>query len=308
VGAASTTKSRTLIIFPGALGDLICFIPTINAIAARHPASDVELMARFELASLAVERIGIVRAHSIDRAEVAQLFTEPPAETAAAREFFTSFERIYSFFAADDERFKLALGALAREIGFYPFRPSGEGHIASAYLRSFGAAPNGQLSTRVDLLPQDIEAATARLARSGLIPRSFLLILPGSGSRPKNWPVENFIALAKRFEPQVRSLCLLGPAEAELAEAFRAAGITTFEGLELGEAAGLAAQARVFVGNDSGVSHLASASGAPGVVLFGPTDACRWRPLGKVHSLRCESIAKITVDSVEAAVTQVTQS
>jgi ADP-heptose:LPS heptosyltransferase len=301
----SGEKPRRLIIFPGALGDLICLIPAIRVIAARHPESVIELMARFELARFAVGRIGIARAHSIDRAEVAQLFAEPPAQTTAAREFFGGFDRIYSFFAADDGRFRLSLGELSRDVRFYPFRPLGDGHVASAYLRSLDTAWNGPLEARIDLLPHDVEAATARLARSGLAPRSFLLILPGSGSHAKNWPVENFIGLAKRLEPWLRSLCLLGPAEMELSAGFRAAGIVTFEELELGEVAGIAAQARVFVGNDSGVSHLASASGARGVVLFGPTDADRWRPLGKVHTLQGESMAKLPIDSVEAAISQV---
>jgi ADP-heptose:LPS heptosyltransferase len=304
----SGEKPRTLIIFPGALGDLICLIPTIRTIGARHPKSTLELMARYELARFAVGRIGIARAHSIDSAEVAQLFTESHVDMAATREFFGSFERIYSFFAADDERFKLALGRLSPGVSFNPFRPLGDGHVAAAYLRSLDAAGNGSLEARIDLLPHDVEAATARLARSGPGPRPYLLILPGSGSRAKNWPTENFIALAKRIEPRLRSLCILGPAEAELTESFRGAGITTFEGLELGEVAGMAAYARVFVGNDSGVSHLASASGARGVVLFGPTDSCRWRPLGKVRAMQGESMAKLSIDSVEAAITQVSQS
>jgi heptosyltransferase-2 len=301
-------KSRALIIFPGALGDLICLIPAIRTIAARHPESDVELMARFELARFAVGRIGIARAHSIDRPEVAQLFAEIRGEATGAREFFGGFERIYSFFAADDERFRLALGTFAREVNFYPFRPPGDGHVAAAYLRTLDVDPNGSLEARIELLRPDFEAATARLTRSGPGPRPYLLILPGSGSRAKNWPAENFIALAKRLEPRLRSLCVLGPAEAEVAESFRGAGITTFEGLELGEVAGLAAQARVFVGNDSGVSHLAAASGARGIVLFGPTDAGRWRPLGKVGVIQSGSMAKLSADSVEAAITRVSQS
>src|SRR5271163_3724038 len=140
MGAATAEKSRTLIIFPGALGDLICLIPAIRVIAARHPESSLELMARFELARLAVGRLGISSAHSIDRAEVAQLFTESPAEMTAAREFFVDFERIYSFFAADDSRFRHSLSAVAREVCFHPFRPPGDGHVAAAYLRSVGAA------------------------------------------------------------------------------------------------------------------------------------------------------------------------
>ena len=45
------------------------------------------------------------------------------------------------------------------------------------------------------------------------------------------------------------------------------------------DSAALLAGAALYLGNDSGISHLAAAVGAPGVVLFGPTDARRWRPL-----------------------------
>jgi len=38
--------------------------------------------------------------------------------------------------------------------------------------------------------------------------------------------------------------------------------------------------ARAYVGNDSGASHLAAWGGLPSVVIFGPTDPVRWRPLG----------------------------
>lgn len=303
MGAADGTgKSRTLIIFPGALGDLICFIPALRAISERHPDTALELMARFELARFAVGRTPIVRAHSIDRAEVAQLFAVTAEHASAARPFFNGFERIYSFFAADNDRFRRSLAALGREVSFCPFRPPGVGHVAAGYLRVLDAPVGPSLTAHIDPLPDDIAAATAILARAGLAPRSFMLILPGSGGREKNWPPANFVALAQQLAPRMRSLCVLGPAEGELTNVFRAAGIPSIDSLELGEVAALAAQARIFVGNDSGVSHLAAAAGAPGVVLFGPTDPRRWRPLGAVRTLQGESMAKLTVGAVAAAI------
>lgn len=302
MGAGVGNQARTLIIFPGALGDLICFIPALRAIGARHRDSTLELMAHFALARFSVGRTPVSRAHSIDRAEVAQLFGPIADVSDAAREFFGGFARIYSFFAADHDQFRRTLGALA-PVRFYPFRAPGDGHVATAYLRVLEAPPvEPNLDARVEPLPEDIATATATLIRNGFAPRSFLLLLPGSGSRAKNWPVANFVALARLLQPRLRSLCVLGPAEMELAPALRIAGITTLESLELGEVAALAAQARVFVGNDSGVSHLAAAAGASGVVLFGPTDPERWRPLGAIRIVRGESMAKLTIAEVAAAI------
>src|ERR1700675_3098874 len=85
-----------LVIFPGALGDLICLVPTLRAIARRHPGAQLELMARAELARFAIGRLGIAHGHShghsIDRREVTQLFAARGAPVAAeARRFFGSF-------------------------------------------------------------------------------------------------------------------------------------------------------------------------------------------------------------------------
>jgi heptosyltransferase-3 len=93
-----------------------------------------------------------------------------------------------------------------------------------------------------------------------------------------------------------------GPAEAALESALAAHRSATLRGLELGAVAGIARLATAFVGNDSGVSHLASAAGACGVMLFGPTDPARWRPLGKIAVIRREPIASIEPAEVYAAI------
>src|SRR5580704_10102736 len=72
--------ARVLIIFPGALGDLICLAPTIHAITRRHRGAEIELMARMELAEFAVGRLRITRAHSIDRRDA---FSAPSTASIA---------------------------------------------------------------------------------------------------------------------------------------------------------------------------------------------------------------------------------
>src|SRR5262249_11303616 len=71
-----------------------------------------------------------------------------------------------------------------------------------------------------------------------------------------------------------------GPAETDEAPYWRASGHRVATDLGLDAVAALVAGASRYVGNDSGVSHLAGALGRRGVVLFGPTRPERWRPLG----------------------------
>jgi ADP-heptose:LPS heptosyltransferase len=306
----SAVTRSVLVIFPGALGDLICLVPTLRAIARRHPGAPLELMARAELARFAIGRLGIIHGHSIDRREVGHLFAArggPVAEEACR--FFGSFGQVYSFFAADDAHFRAALDAATEgRANCFLFRPPGEGHVATGYLREIGEDVVEPLDCSIELDREDLDLAEDRLAGLDLEAGRYLVVLPGSGSPTKNWPAENFIALAKKLASRISSLVILGPAEAALNGVFAASKvptITTVSGLELNEVAALARLSRTFVGNDSGVSHLAAAAGATGLAIFGPTDPERWRPLGRTTIIRREPLNALTPDEVAAATSEI---
>ena len=286
--------SRVLIIFPGALGDLMLLAPTIAAIAKRHPAATIELMARYELAQFAVGRLSVASAHSIDSREVASLFHDDGLDDA--RSFFGQFDRIYSFFNSDDARFRARLIAAAAsgEVIFHPFRSESAEHVAAAYLKD--AIGDAQVEPyTLTLAASDVSDASLLIHRL-VGGEKFVAIFPGSGSAKKNWPIEKFLALAEALKPQ-RAVFILGPAE----ESLQANGHLVIKDQPLGIVAAIASMATLFAGNDSGVSHLAAATGVRGVVLFGPTHPRRWRPLGRVTVLHREPLASIEVSDVLAA-------
>jgi heptosyltransferase-3 len=285
---------RVLIIFPGALGDLMCILPAIAAIARRHPEASVELMARFELAQLAAGRTVVARGLSIDARELGALFTD--AASVDARRFFADFDRIYSFFASDDSRFRTNLAAATDgEVSFHPFRPDADGHVSDAYLRSIEIHDAAQPARSfLEPTPDDLAAAARALVQSRCDSSKLIVIFPGSGSPAKNWPADKFAALASML---ANVAVILGPAELPMEHIFRAARIAVLKDLDLSTVAAIARVASAFVGNDSGVSHLAAAVGASGVVIFGPTDPARWRPRG---SGMIDVLRRDPLDSIEA--------
>jgi heptosyltransferase-3 len=287
---------RVLVIFPGALGDLICLGPTLRAIKALHQVGDLDLMARAELARFALGRLGVTSGHSIDRREVTSLFRAGSQMQGATREFFGQFDRIYSFFAADDPNFRRALfEATSGEVSFHPFRPPGRGHISCRYLESVGCGAAASES-RLDLSATDLEQAECLLTQVGARPGRFVFIFPGSGSPSKNWPAERFAQLAMEIPEPVKPLVVLGPAESGMDSVFRSRGLATLADIGLDKVAALASVAAAFVGNDSGVSHLAAATGARGVALFGPTDPDVWAPIGDVSVIRRIPLEALSVD------------
>jgi ADP-heptose:LPS heptosyltransferase len=107
--------------------------------------------------------------------------------------------------------------------------------------------------------------------------RPLLVIHPGAGARRKCWARSGFETLAARWRRDGGGVVeLVGPAES--ASRRLAFSDRTGSG-DLPEVAALLASCDAFLGNDSGVSHLAGAVGARGVAVFGATNPDRWRPI-----------------------------
>lgn len=157
-------------------------------------------------------------------------------------------------------------------------RPQGEGHKLAQLARCVGApAP---LPPRLHL---DAAAHAAAAPHGG----PALVLGPGGRFPGKRWPPDRFAALARalRAEP----LVLGGPGEEALCAGVAEAsgGRSLCGALDLPGAAALLGRARLFVGNDSGLMHLAAAAGAPTIGLFGPSDEAIYGPFGpKTVALR----------------------
>jgi ADP-heptose:LPS heptosyltransferase len=112
-----------------------------------------------------------------------------------------------------------------------------------------------------------------------------LLVHPGSGSAEKSWHIDNFCGIAKSLKSKkLEVLFLLGPHETEkytpqTINKLKAIG-PCVSGLSLSELLGLISCAGCFLGNDSGITHLAAASGVKTIAVFGPTDPAVYSPVG----------------------------
>lgn len=114
--------------------------------------------------------------------------------------------------------------------------------------------------------------------------RPFALLQPFSSHPGKEWPDASLLAVARRLlASSLPCVVRWGPGERE-----RAAALASASGgaVELAPPAGpaasarLAARAALFVGADTGPTHLAAAAGSPTLALFGPTDPARFGPVG----------------------------
>jgi ADP-heptose:LPS heptosyltransferase len=130
----------------------------------------------------------------------------------------------------------------------------------------------------------------------------------GAGKLPNIWPAEHFAAVLDvlRREHAARIVLVEGPRDAASVDAVaaRLAAAVRWRA-PLAESLALFGRARLVIANDTGMAHIAAAAGAPTIVLFGPTDARRWRPPGAnvvVVQSPTRSIADLSVDAVLDAV------
>jgi ADP-heptose:LPS heptosyltransferase len=134
------------------------------------------------------------------------------------------------------------------------------------------------------------ELARAAEMLGGLPGPRRLVLGPGANWPGKRWPAPAYAALAQQLRDDFDALVLLGSAAdaADAAPHFAAASMPTLDLMgrtSLLEAAAILRLATLFVGNDSGLGHLASAVGTPSVTVFGPGRPERYRPWGSRASL-----------------------
>jgi heptosyltransferase-3 len=191
-----------------------------------------------------------------------------------------SFDSIVSWYGANRDEFRAQTRQLGLPFQFFPALPSpGERiHAADFFLRQVGG--EGVAIPRIEC-PHTVRG-------------DFAVIHPFSGSSRKNWPMERFRELSQRLAWPVKWSA--GPQE-------QLDGPMRFENLY--ELACWIATARVYVGNDSGITHLAAAAGVPVVAIFGPTDPAIWAPRGERVRVVAGKLAEITVDQVFDAVAAV---
>jgi Glycosyltransferase family 9 (heptosyltransferase) len=263
-------RGDALLLFGGALGDFLCLLPGLASLRRRsrgriavvaQPAF-LDLLNRVELTTI-----------SIDRSEVADLFATNSIRNSTF-ELFGRFATVHSWIGHGDDNFATRLATVSGgTVQIHRLRGMRPGEHASAYL----ARCLGVHAMTISLRPpaNDADWAVDFWRQHGL-DDSTLVIHPGSGSPAKNWQGMATIAQRWRRLRDGAVLLLCGPAERSVDLPHDA----VVREQSLNRVAALLRTGGGYLGNDSGISHLAGLSGALGAVAFGPSDAETWRPLG----------------------------
>jgi heptosyltransferase-3 len=270
----------TLAIHPGALGDVLLAVPALRALKTEHPAEPLVLGAQPRVGALLAALRIVDQAVPFDALRLDTLFVEDGAVTPS--DALRRGQRVICWFGARDPVFTRRLRALLP--GAIVASASGDGAdpVWRHLLATVDAVPEGSPAP-CDPLPEARQAGRDALVRAGWRTGTRLVVAhPGAGGRGKRWSVEGFAQVLAPLcaRPDLTVVLHEGPADADAAAALSArlgGDARLLRGLSLVELAGALAQAAAYLGNDSGVSHLAAAVGVPSVILF-EQRSLAWRP------------------------------
>jgi heptosyltransferase-3 len=320
---------RGVIITPGAIGDCLLMLPLAKFMKESLELGGIDFIGHTEYIDFYPGRTCADSVRSIDSIDFHRLFTEVKdfsvEDDDALITAFLRYEWIASFLGDGDGNFEHNLIYTVNchhsaEVTTLPLAAKSKfsGHISEFYIREFinenciWVAPP-QFSTNDTLIQPtqaDLYYGKRFLESQGInTPGKVVLIHPGGGSKEKCWHLDNFCDLARTLDPgNMQLLFVLGPAELER---FDDKAMQKIEGLgkctsnlSLTELMQILACTDLYIGNDSGITHLAAGLGTRTLALFGPTNPTLYRPLGPdvtVFTPEPGSFEKPSAKSVEGA-------
>lgn len=286
-------SKKFLIIHQGALGDFLMAIPVFEGLHVLWPDVLIDFCCRSEYAVLLANRSYFGNAYSADSCMPLSLYHEALWRNSKLNPCFEHSRGILFF---GQERSRVVAGRLQQLVScpvywLISFPPSELMRPVSRYLLD----QLERLGLKVEYVPPRLrtpatekEAVRKWIAEQGWNRRpSPIVIHPGSGGRAKIWPLSRWWSLmswlCSAYDHPI--VMVLGQADSHLKpfalEAEERFGVRVLENVMLQRLAALIGQSRLYVGNDSGVSHLAAAVGIRAVVIFGPTLPDIWAPQGE---------------------------
>ena len=291
-GLVSTEKTRAVVFHQGALGDFLMAAGAIEELArALGGGTRVDFWSKPEHVSLLAGKSFLGECRPLDGALIACLLQDSLWRSAALPDFLLEANQVFIFGQSGSrlmaKRLSRRLSANVSWIQSFPAASDPCAHVSHFLRRQLNDLGWPIAGKPLCLCPpaSEKQAALDFLRRLGICSQP-IFIHPGSGGRSKVWPLSNWHGLLDwiRNKSPFQALLSIGPADDymdEFSAAMRQAGVPIVSGLSPVRLSALLSLCGIYIGSDSGVSHLAAAVGIPTIAVFGPTDPRVWAPQGR---------------------------
>ncbi len=305
---------RILVIRGGAIGDFILTLPAISLLRENYPEAHLEILGYRHIVELARRRHYASETRSIEYGALSRFFIPRSDLPPELMEYFRSFHQVISYLFDPDGSFEqnlLRCGVKHVLIG--PGKLDDSAHASQQLARPLERMALYLEDTSARLYPSEVDRAAA-LSQLGSDSRPIITIHPGSGGKAKVWDVSNWLELIRSVQQRTNARIVIVGGEADalvlasLRHEINVRNVLFLENLPLPTLAAVLERSAIFLGHDSGISHIAAAVGTRCVLLFGPTDPAVWAPTNTaVEVLRapCGSMHGLSIEHVSARVHEV---
>jgi len=282
--------SRLLVVHQGAVGDLILALPAVTVLRESLRPARLEMLGHSWTLPLALRHPYADAIRDINGSEFVPLFQQDAPFPLNLTQYLGAFNAAFVFSRTTTLARHLKRAGIEKTFTLPSF-PDERRHVSDHHLlslQSVGIATRPMLSPLPFLTLRKEEKARAEefFLRQGWGLDEVVALHPGAGSRKKAWPPHRFAAIGQALAAQGKRIVLIqGPAdEAVVADVHALLADTPHllvHDSPIATLAPLLSLVSLFIGNDSGISHLAAALGVPVLAIFGPTDPVVWAPRGK---------------------------
>jgi len=285
---------KVLFIRLRSIGDTVLATPSIDALKRFLPNAELDILVEDWVAPVLSEHPNIDRVISLGRGSLT-------ARARMAHEVRSrKYDVVYNLHGGTTATFLTRATGAPHRVGYASYQYSHlHNHQAPSPLLLWGQQKTHSVEQQLALLgwtgipvtdrpPTHLAItldAKARvdylISQSGLAGAEFALIHPAAAFATKQWSAKNFAQIVDFLaERNIGTAAIAAPNESavinELISASKSRVVPL--SLTLPEVSALAARCRLFVGNDSGIAHIAAAVGTPSVVVFGSSNIAHWRP------------------------------
>ena len=306
---------KILLIRTGAIGDTLLLLPFVKSLEHQYPGVEIGLLGRPERMQLLHTQLQNSKIYDSEGV-YSSLFSNPGSIKEDLKEFLKSRDWIIHFTSEPEGELAWVLSQsgcprvnslkalpdkdFSHHVVFHPFDaldiPVQEealfkappvwnplDHFSKVLIDKESKNPPPPLQDQI-ILTSD------RNCKRGAKEDPYIILFPGAGSKEKRWPLAYWEIVIESViqKTSFHILFVLGPAESndknlKSLTSFQNSRISVVENMDLLNLSNLLKACQGFIGNDSGITHLASLMNIPTLALFGPTHPFQWGPVG-LHS------------------------
>lgn len=291
-----TPVRRVLIIRLRSIGDTVLTTPSLFALRRFLPNVEIDILLEDWVAPVLAGSDLVDRVITIPR-------ESKSARARVARDIRAAgYDVVYNLHGGTTATFLTRATGAKHRVGFSHYQYARlHNHVAPSALEIWqrptlhsveqqlaligwtGVPVTDRPPTRLAILEEALASVTQKLRDKGFegfeTGEPFAVVHPTAAFDTKQWALENFVSAAGELRARgIRPIAIVSEPETAILGTLSSAQVPGLSNLSLPEVTALSSRARLFVGNDSGIAHIAAAAGAPCVVIFGSSNRNHWRP------------------------------